>query len=286
VSRRPFQFRGRLRFPSSRAGARACAPPWGAAGFTLIELLVTIAIIALLAGLLLPVLGRSKEKARQIKCLSNARQLSIAVLLYADEHDDELPPSTDYAAPTTLPERIWTVRIQPYAQSTEIFICPSARGAAFPTNWAARGVGSIGYTTATAIDASGAEGFPIPAKVASMESPSLTPLFGDTAAGPTSSKYRGYVFDPYNGAANPQDPRLGTPLVADQDLVKDLATLPPASLKPLYARHFANGANQGRVILILADGHASAHSAASVLAQEKGAGLHWRFRPAPTPGGP
>ncbi|HYE31485.1 MAG TPA: prepilin-type N-terminal cleavage/methylation domain-containing protein [Methylomirabilota bacterium] len=59
--------------------------------FTLTELLVVIAIIAILAALLLPVIGRSKAKAHNAACLNNLRQLAIATRLYADDHQDRLP---------------------------------------------------------------------------------------------------------------------------------------------------------------------------------------------------
>lgn len=59
--------------------------------FTLIELLVAIAIVAILAGLLLPALGRSKAKARNAACVSNLRQLGIATRLYAEDNQERLP---------------------------------------------------------------------------------------------------------------------------------------------------------------------------------------------------
>ncbi|MEN9675831.1 MAG: hypothetical protein RIS76_1727 [Verrucomicrobiota bacterium] len=63
--------------------------PGGA--FTLIELLVVLAIIAVLVGLLLPTLVRSKAKARDTACVNNLRQLGIATRVYADEHQERLP---------------------------------------------------------------------------------------------------------------------------------------------------------------------------------------------------
>jgi len=180
------------------------------------------------------------------------------------------------------PERVWPARIQPYARSQQIFQCPSAPYTGFPSNWAGRGLASIGYTTATAYDPAQIEGFPTMTRSTLIDTPTRTALFGDTANGPTEEKYRGYVFDPYNGPAHATDPRLGTPLIADRDLVKELSSLPPAALKPMFARHFANGANRGRALLVFADCHAKTYSAASILAQEKGANIIWRFRPKPS----
>lgn len=75
---------------NTRVGA-----PRDCSGFTLIELLVTIAVIAILASLLLPSLGKAKARSRTAACASNLRQFNIAMQLYAQDHRDYFPPNPD-----------------------------------------------------------------------------------------------------------------------------------------------------------------------------------------------
>src|SRR5687767_7650785 len=61
--------------------------------FTLIELLVVIALITILAAILFPVIAQVREKGHQAACLSNLRQISAAMLIYADDNDEQFPPA-------------------------------------------------------------------------------------------------------------------------------------------------------------------------------------------------
>jgi prepilin-type N-terminal cleavage/methylation domain-containing protein/prepilin-type processing-associated H-X9-DG protein len=95
-------------------------------GFTLIELLVVIAIIAVLAAILFPVFAQAREKARQAGCLSNEKQIGTAVLMYAQDYDEQSPPWW-YNVPNVGPV-YWHYWLKPYVKSTQVFICPDASG--------------------------------------------------------------------------------------------------------------------------------------------------------------
>jgi len=93
-------------------------------GFTLIELLVVIAIIAILAAILFPVFARAREKARQTSCLSNVKQLSLSVVMYAGDYDEIMPRYADRDCAGG--RKNWFDVLEPYMKNTQILVCPSA----------------------------------------------------------------------------------------------------------------------------------------------------------------
>jgi len=102
-------------------------------GFTLIELLIVIAIIAILSAILLPVFAQAREKARTSTCLSNVKQLSNAVLMYAQDYDDGVIAWTRgiNAEDRSYSQLYWTNGVQPYVKNggqngaTGVMNCPS-----------------------------------------------------------------------------------------------------------------------------------------------------------------
>jgi prepilin-type processing-associated H-X9-DG protein len=86
----------------------------------LIELLVVIAIIAILAAILFPVFALARDKARQTMCLSNTKQMALAITQYIQDYDEVFPRDTNDGQQT-----FWMDYIQPYCKNEAIWRCPS-----------------------------------------------------------------------------------------------------------------------------------------------------------------
>jgi len=154
-------------------------------GFTLIELLVVIAIIAILAAILFPVFARAREKARQTSCLSNAKQINLCILMYAQDYDETLPFYWYGAA-----VGYWPNVLMPYVKNWQIFTCPSAPQFKGGTGWT--GSGGYGWNYYYL------GGWPTPDfsfgpfGLAQIDKPSETIMIGDI----TQTLNRGVIYPP------------------------------------------------------------------------------------------
>ncbi|MBU0609791.1 MAG: DUF1559 domain-containing protein [Armatimonadetes bacterium] len=133
-------------------------------GFTLIELLVVIAIIAILAAILFPVFAKAREKARQSSCLSNTKQIGLAVMQYAQDYDERMPMTY-----TQNPNTNWAQNIAPYAKNNQVLDCPSSTIAKWDGGWASENM-SYGYSVLF-------EGNPM--AIGQIAKPAETVLMGD-----------------------------------------------------------------------------------------------------------
>jgi len=126
--------------------------------FTLIELLVVIAIIAILAAVLFPVFAQAKAKAKQASCMSNLRQVGLAMMMYINDDDGLMPDRRDLknslpggykpwaSWPPSDPRCGWAAEVfAPYIKSKDLFLCPAI------VNSTLGGADQVQQTTATGV---------------------------------------------------------------------------------------------------------------------------------------
>jgi len=218
--------------------------------FTLIELLVVIAIISILAAILFPVFARARENARRTSCLSNMKQMGLAVMQYVQDYDGYYPrnsmdqPAALRGDPANYPGGIWSNNIlywpqllYPYHKSNQVFICPSGVEDANPAN------GNYGATQKAFAERTAANA----RSEASFVAPSQTYIIMD--AGTSRAGRATYIATNYGylaGANWSYLPGVGS-------VTTDPA--PPTSDKP-YASDRKSGRHFGGVNIAFADGHA------------------------------
>lgn len=158
-------------------------------GFTLVELLIVVAICSILASILLPVFAQSREKGRQTGCLSNERQLGLAILQYAQDYDETLPnginvnfnpidPNGSVAPARVWPGEGWAGQCHAYGATAALYRCASdASGVLQPSSYPV----SYGYNANLAGVATQTTAPSTGASLTQLARPSVTVLLFEVA---------------------------------------------------------------------------------------------------------
>jgi prepilin-type N-terminal cleavage/methylation domain-containing protein/prepilin-type processing-associated H-X9-DG protein len=144
-------------------------------GFTLIELLVVIAIIALLMGILMPALNAAKDQGRRASCMSNMRQVGVALMMYQNEYE-RTPPKTqavyDYASPAARDNVLKLLRPFVAAEDpdrrTPVYACPALKPNPNPA-YAPSRVSSTGYLVNSVVMGRQVASIPSPGRIIAIQ---------------------------------------------------------------------------------------------------------------------
>ncbi len=146
-------------------------------GFTLIELLVVIAIIAIIAAILFPVFQQVRENARRTSCLSNVKQLGLAVTMYNQDFDETQMCYVDGAS------FYWPQELSPYVKTRAVWLCPDfPQGLGVSLNSSTYGVNSHVVNSIN--------GVPAPVTLSSYTRPSEVMMMADSEWANTGSPSR------------------------------------------------------------------------------------------------
>jgi len=163
--------------------------------FTLMEMMVVIAIIALLAALLLSVLNKGKSSAKRVTCAGNVHQINLAIIMYADDHGDEIEYSTNvyYSYKDSV---VSYLRLATNSSANFTFVCPADTSlyavslthySSYGFNGAARGVNDFGMAQR---------------RFGTVHEPSRTALDGEISGGIGVSWHAPEPVGQYNNAPN------------------------------------------------------------------------------------
>lgn len=235
--------------------------------FTLIELLVVIAIISILAAILFPVFARARENARRTSCLSNVKQMGLAMMQYVQDYDETYPlanvivpsgtPMPDgkiWVGTAASPYILWQQMIYPYHKSEQVLWCPSSS-----ISYNGSGTGPVPangqYGGNTLPLRSWTSPVPAPMKLATVNAVASTYLFMD------SGQFR---IIPSNAVAATGSTFYLPGMGEGGGECSLLSTTPAAVVQDCKSgRHF-NGVNVG-----FADGHAKWLKSSVVVAEAK-----------------
>lgn len=225
-------------------------------GFTLIELLVVIAIIAVLSAILFPVFARARENARRASCMSNLKQMGLAVMMYLQDYDETYPsiidsspgiaaadyPGGQWGSGTSANWLYWQQIIYPYSKSVQIAYCPSGVAYAKPT------LGQYGANENIFVDDNPPNTKPL--KMAAMAAPASTYMIMDTGTWRVYATTTNDVVNPRG--YNSYIPGVGNLLHKGCDAS---GTSNGVAIDTPACQDFLGGRHLGGINVAFADGH-------------------------------